>query len=424
MKRSLLSLALVLALCLGLTCPAFAVAKNNATVKYSAADTADTTGDADKTEDADTADTTGDADKTEDADTADTTGDTDKTEDADTAGDADADKTEDADKADDADADKTEDADKADDADADKTEDADKADDADADKTEDADKADDADADKTEDADKADDADADTTEDTDKADEPAETVIPFTDVKEGSYYYKAVQWAVAQKIANGKTTTTFCPADTCTQGEILAFIYRFAGREEPTIENPYTNAAVKAGSYCYKPMLWAYEKGIVTDTALDPTAPCTRSDVVTYLWRNAGKPEAEATAAFTDVAADAAYAQAVAWADATNVTHGTTATTFEPDGICSRGQIVTFLYRAANITPATPAEPADGETTAPETTPAEDTEGETTAPETDATEGVTQAPETEATEGETTAPETDATEGETTAPETETETEA
>lgn len=169
-------------------------------------------------------------------------------------------------------------------------------------------------------------------------------VLPFDDVTAEDYFCKPVLWAVEEGITNGTTETTFSPANPCTQGQIVTFLWRAAGAPEPIPENPYTNPAVTEGTYFYDALLWAYEAGLVVDDGLDPTAGCSRSDVVLYMWRYAGCPEAPAVT-FEDVPADAEYAPAVAWAVEAGVTNGTTATTFSPDKVCSRGEIVTFLYR-------------------------------------------------------------------------------
>jgi len=166
----------------------------------------------------------------------------------------------------------------------------------------------------------------------------------FTDVTAEMYYYQPVQWAVAQGITVGTTETTFAPLQTCTQAQILTFLWRAAGMPQHRGEDPYSHAAVEQEQYFYDALLWAWQQGIVTDPALDPGAPCSRSDVVLYLWRRTGSPAAEGTA-FTDVSADAPYAQAVQWAVQDGITKGATDTTFDPTGTCTRGQIVTFLYR-------------------------------------------------------------------------------
>jgi hypothetical protein len=127
----------------------------------------------------------------------------------------------------------------------------------------------------------------------------------------------------------------------------VTFLWRAAGSPEPTsTENPFTD--VDENAYYYNAVLWAAEKGITggtTATTFSPNNVCTRAQVVTFLHRAAGKAEAAKAAALTDVKADAYYADAVAWAVEKNVTGGNTATTFNPNGGCTRGNIVTFLYR-------------------------------------------------------------------------------
>lgn len=170
----------------------------------------------------------------------------------------------------------------------------------------------------------------------------APTKPAFTDVADSTYYAAPVAWAVEKGITAGTTETTFSPNNTCTTAQILTFLWRAKGQPEPTIANPFTDVAESA--YYYKAALWAYENGMVSGTTFGGGTPCTRSATVTYLWKLAGSPEA-APSAFTDVAGGAEYAPAVAWAVEKGVTGGTTATTFSPDNTCTRGQIVTFLYR-------------------------------------------------------------------------------
>ena len=167
---------------------------------------------------------------------------------------------------------------------------------------------------------------------------------PFLDVQPDAYYYDAVEWAMDQNITAGTTASTFSPNDTCTQAQIITFLYRAVGSPALIGKNVYTNSAVTSKQYYYQAMLWAYQNGIVTDADLNPNNDCTRSDVVTYLWRLAGKPSA-GSSAFSDVPASADYAQAVAWAVQQGITAGTSKTTFSPNVTCTRGQIVTFLYR-------------------------------------------------------------------------------
>lgn len=171
---------------------------------------------------------------------------------------------------------------------------------------------------------------------------------PFVDVKEGAYYYDAVLWAVEQKITSGTSATTFSPDASCTRAQMVTFLWRAAG--SPKVENgknPFTD--VKADAYYYDAVLWAVEKGVTSGTSattFSPDATVTRGQTVTFLYRNAGAPEVSGTMPFTDVEADAYYAKAVQWAVQQKITTGTSETTFSPMSDCTRGQIVTFLYRA------------------------------------------------------------------------------
>ncbi len=166
----------------------------------------------------------------------------------------------------------------------------------------------------------------------------------FQDVSPTDYFAEPVAWAVDKGITNGTSATTFSPDNTCTQGQIVTFIARAADAGTVSGSNPYSNSAITSDQYFYTPLLWAHKNGIVTDTAIDPNAGCTRSDAVLYLWRLAGSPKASGST-FTDVPSDAPYAQAVAWAVKEGITTGTSATTFSPDQTCTRGQAVTFLHR-------------------------------------------------------------------------------
>ena len=171
---------------------------------------------------------------------------------------------------------------------------------------------------------------------------------PFVDVKEGAYYYDAVLWAVEQKITSGTSATTFSPDASCTRAQMVTFLWRAAG--SPKVENgknPFTD--VKADAYYYDAVLWAVEKGVTSGTSattFSPDATVTRGQTVTFLYRNAGSPEVSGTMPFADVEADAYYAKAVQWAVQQKITTGTSETTFSPMSDCTRGQIVTFLYRA------------------------------------------------------------------------------
>lgn len=172
----------------------------------------------------------------------------------------------------------------------------------------------------------------------------------FVDVPENAYYAPAVNWAVEKGVTEGTSATTFSPDAACTRAQIVTFLYRAAG--SPAVKstvNPFTD--VTASDYYYNAVLWAVENGITTgtsETTFSPNESCTRAQCVTFLYRAVGSA-ATAKASFTDVSADAYYAPAVDWAVEKGVTTGTSATTFSPDDACTRAQIVTFLYRAAQV---------------------------------------------------------------------------
>ena len=171
---------------------------------------------------------------------------------------------------------------------------------------------------------------------------------PFTDVPAGSYYEDAVIWAVDKGITTGTSATTFNPNGICTRAQAVTFLWRAAG--SPAAKSsamPF--ADVKAGSYYYDAVLWAVEQGITkgtSDTMFSPDATCTRAQIVTFLWRANGSPVVSGNSAFTDVASDAYYAAAVAWAEKNDVTGGIGNGLFGSNNNCTRAQIVTFLYRA------------------------------------------------------------------------------
>ena len=177
-------------------------------------------------------------------------------------------------------------------------------------------------------------------------DKPTQPTVPtvggFTDVKTGDYFADPVLWAVEKNITAGTSKTTFSPNENCSVAQILTFLWRANGSPKPSGSNPFTD--VKSGDYYAEAAVWAYEQGMVSGSTFGGNAPCTRSMAVTYMWKAAGSPSAKA-ASFTDISDGAAYASAVAWAVEQGVTAGTSATTFSPDSVCTRGQIVTFLYR-------------------------------------------------------------------------------
>ena len=174
---------------------------------------------------------------------------------------------------------------------------------------------------------------------------PEETV-KFADVSTSAYYYDAVKWAVDKGITNGLSDTMFGPYESCTRAQIVTFLWRAAGSPEPKTASSFTDVPVSA--YYAKAVAWAVENGItngMTETTFAPDATCTRGQSVTFLHR-ALKGTASGSTNFTDVASDAFYADAINWAVASNVTNGTSATTFSPNADCTRAEIVTFLYRA------------------------------------------------------------------------------
>ncbi len=166
----------------------------------------------------------------------------------------------------------------------------------------------------------------------------------FADVPADAYYAVPVAWAVDKKITSGTSLTTFSPANTCTRAHILTFLWRAVGSPKDSSGNHFND--VCSNDYFYNAALWAYDMGMADGESFEGDLACTRAATVTYLWQCAGSPEPDGQCAFDDVPADAPYAEAVAWAVENNITTGTSATTFSPNMVCDRGQIVTFLHRA------------------------------------------------------------------------------
>ena len=168
----------------------------------------------------------------------------------------------------------------------------------------------------------------------------------FVDVPANAYFADAVKWAVDKGITNGLSDTMFGPYESCTRAQIVTFLWRAAGSPEPKTASSFTDVPVS--TYYAKAVAWAVENGItngMTATEFAPDATCTRGQSVTFLYR-ALKGTASGSANFTDVKSDAFYADAINWAVANNVTNGTSNTTFSPNADCTRAEIVTFLYRA------------------------------------------------------------------------------
>ena len=170
--------------------------------------------------------------------------------------------------------------------------------------------------------------------------------LPFVDVASDAYYYDAVAWAVENGITGGTTPTTFAPGNPCTRAQTVTFLWRAAGMPQAANRvNPFTD--VSESDYYYEAVLWAVENGITsgtTATTFGPSTTCTRAQVATFLWRYS-KEDASTLPMFTDVAESDYYYGAVAWAVENGVTQGVTETAFQPGNPCTRGQIVTFLYR-------------------------------------------------------------------------------
>ena len=171
-------------------------------------------------------------------------------------------------------------------------------------------------------------------------------ISPFRDVPTDAYYYEAVKWAQKKGITGGIGDGLFGPNQPCTRAQIVTFLWRAAGSPEP--EGTAAGMTdVAAGSYYEKAVAWAIENGITTGTTdglFAPDATCTRAQGMTFLFR-ASKASADGAPAFSDVAADAYYAEAVKWATDNGITNGTTSSTFSPGSGCTRAQIVTFLWR-------------------------------------------------------------------------------
>ena len=175
----------------------------------------------------------------------------------------------------------------------------------------------------------------------------------FTDMpKQGNWAHGPIDWAYFNGITSGKSETVFAPKAGCTRAEVVTFLWNAAGKPEPkSTVNPFQD--VKSGSYYYKAVLWAVENGITagkTATSFAPKAGCTRAEVVTFLWKAAGQPEPASTSTtFKDVKKGSYYYKAVLWAVENGITAGKNASTFDPKAGCTRAEIVTFLYRTSRM---------------------------------------------------------------------------
>lgn len=176
----------------------------------------------------------------------------------------------------------------------------------------------------------------------------AEAVPEFDDVKPGAFYFDAVQWAVKNGITNGTGKSTFSPNTVCSRYQIVMFLWRAAG--QPEAKAAVSFADVKPGDIFYEAVQWAVERGITkgtSSTSFSPFAPCTRGQIVTFLYRSAGSPTISGACDFSDVSAGSFCHDAVIWASSEGITKGTSAGRFSPNEGCTRAQVVTFLYRAS-----------------------------------------------------------------------------
>lgn len=181
---------------------------------------------------------------------------------------------------------------------------------------------------------------------------PRKTVAGFNDVFETDYYASPVQWAVQKQITNGTSGTTFEPNAMCTRAQIVTFLWRAVGSPSSFLSASKMFSDVKPGSYYEKAVSWALEKGITSGTGthtFSPDSRCSRAEVATFLWRLKGSPAATTANPFKDVSANKYYSDAVLWAVKEKITSGTDVTHFSPYDPCTRCQAVTFLQRADNV---------------------------------------------------------------------------
>ncbi len=172
--------------------------------------------------------------------------------------------------------------------------------------------------------------------------------VTFKDVPAGAFYADAVAWAVANGVTAGTSPTTFSPDAGCTRGQVVTFLWRAAGSPEPAgTKNPFKD--VKGDDYFYKAVIWAVEKNVTSGTSATTFSPndvCTRGQIATFLWRSNGEPvPKDSMNPFSDVKTGDYFYKAVLWAVGQGITLGTDAKHFSPYSTCTRGQVVTFLYR-------------------------------------------------------------------------------
>ena len=189
----------------------------------------------------------------------------------------------------------------------------------------------------------------------------------FVDVSPDKYYAAAVEWAVKENITSGTSVTTFSPNAACTRAQIVALLYRMSGAPAvSSVSNPFSD--VKNSAYYANAVKWAVKNKVTSGTSaktFSPNAPCTRAQIVSFLWRMKGTPSTAYSGKFRDVKSSAYYASAVSWAVQNNVTKGTSSTTFSPNATCTRAQAVMFLYMSRNIKQVMGEGKSDNDTEAP-----------------------------------------------------------
>ena len=177
--------------------------------------------------------------------------------------------------------------------------------------------------------------------------------MPFGDVPETAYYAESVAWALNNGVAAGTSADSFSPDEACSRAQLMTFLWRAEGCPEPVSQDcPFTD--VPADAYYTKAVLWAVEQGITsgtTDTTFSPKQVCTRAQVVSFLWRAEGSPApASGGLPFADLVSGAYYYKAVKWAAQQGIVSGVSETSFAPNQACTRGQAVTLLYRYYHMT--------------------------------------------------------------------------
>ena len=165
----------------------------------------------------------------------------------------------------------------------------------------------------------------------------------FTDVSEDAYYYNAVTWSSQKGIALGVNTDIFDPDRVCSIADTLTFLWRANGAPEPTIKNPFKD--IIQDDYYYKAALWAFEKELISGNIFTASNICTRGQVMLLFYLLAGSPQTELVK-FDDIAMDSVYLRAVSWAVNQKIAYGKTQRTFAPDEICTRGDVIVFVYKA------------------------------------------------------------------------------